>query len=315
DRTTARDQMIVRGRHHSPHGRVVGVVTLLMAVEAEQVFLRSAVVGIHSGAQSLIGGRIVDALPEIDCDRPAVDSIRLQRAERRGDVVRRMTRSTGYGLESLLRNRAGIDDSIVEACTRGSLKRRMTLCAKTVLGRGMIGLRVPRGEPSAARQLPGLSRIIPDYAKYARSVVEAKYKMAPGTRLGRRIIVSRDRHVGGERRIKYPGRDRRGRGRGRWRFRALDRPPSARPSRRREQQHYQQCTRHQPTHSATQSAVGSLRTTNISVVGSSGLLIPRLARAGQAVSFAAARRSAIGDQMRNPPWVPRLPGQGPAAAP
>ena len=142
-----------RGRHHCPHGRVVGVVTLFMAVEAEQVFLRSAI-SVHSGVQSLIGGRIVVALPEIDCDRPAVYSPRIQRADLRGDVIRRMTRCTGYSLESPLRNRAGIDGSIVEACARGSLKGRMTLCAKPVLGRAIIGLRVPRGEPSAASQLP-----------------------------------------------------------------------------------------------------------------------------------------------------------------
>src|ERR1019366_2794443 len=135
-------------------GRVVGVVTLLMAVEAEQVFRLSAI-GALSGAQSLIGSRIVVALPEIDGDRAAVQSSRIQRADLRDDVVRRMTRCTRYSLESLLRNRGGIDNgSGVEACARGSLKGRMTLCAKPVLGRDIIGLRVPRGEPSATRQLP-----------------------------------------------------------------------------------------------------------------------------------------------------------------
>ena len=134
---------------------VVGVVTLLMAVEAEQVFLRSAI-GVIPGGQSLPGGRIIQALPEIDRGPPAVHSPRIHRANLLDDVVRRMTRRTGYSLESLLRNRAAIDDgsSGVEARACGSLKRRMTLRAKRVLGRGMIGLGVPRVEPSAARQLP-----------------------------------------------------------------------------------------------------------------------------------------------------------------
>ena len=58
--------------------------------------------------------------------------------------------------------------------------------------------------------------------------------MAPGARLGRRIVISRRRQVGGERRIGYAGRDRRGLGRRRWRLRTVPQ----RPRRRREQQHY-----------------------------------------------------------------------------